>query len=206
MPQAVDKENDPIYEVEAWGTYWTYDAGQFDNFRHTFRLSHRDVNELGIGSVLKVLINEMFKDLLNEKTGEHKFPNFRRHRKIYHGPAVKISGRTLTRKPEMMGREELLKYMQDWNDGEGMAIETDLFNSVAELRTAVKEYEADPTGFLNRQADLMEKKGAKLLDKKAALKLNGVDNTLTKGVDVKLPKAPKNPKGKKKAADDEDYD
>lgn len=199
MPPTANKKpirkqvkSDAEYKITFFGTYFTNEG---PGIRKQF-----EIDTVFDQEMLEVHPTSTFRNDLAPVMMPRKYPDFKRLCKFDYHPPEKISGEQFTDNPDLMSREELLEYATNWNDGEGMELELALYPNLPELRMAVKEYNADPEGFLIRQADMMEKGGDKVARKKAALAKQGIEIGVEQGIDVELPKAGKTQFGKEAAA------
>lgn len=188
--------DEPIYEVEFFGTYHTAEPGKYATFEN--------VKLKFTATMLKDDPLSLFSKVSMEIMPE-KYPDFNALRKWHHYPPVRIDGgKPVRQKLELMGRAELLEYAANWRDGDGMQIELGLINSDPELRDAIKRYEEDPDGFLRLQKMQMEKYGDKIRKKKAILELNNAKVGVGVGAGSTAPKpANKGGRGKKTNPEDE---
>lgn len=174
------KKSDAIYSIRFYGTFFTHAPGVYEQFEMTCKFNQEMIDRDP---------KSVFKNDLAPEMMPQKYPNFRRLRKYFDDPAVKLSGSSFKTNINIMSREELLAYAEDWNDGEGMEIELAMHPTLAMLRTAVQEYENDPEGFLVRQTELMAKHGPKIINKRNSLALQDIEIGVDKGLEVALPAA-----------------
>jgi len=180
-------KSDAIYGITFYGTYWTHNPAEWKDYRVENVKFDQDMVNRGIQSVWKNELGPHMMRLQKNEDGSLKYRDFRRFRDRYYEPPIKISGRQISSNPDLMSREELLSYAEDWNDGEGMELELALYPTVNELRLAVKEYEEDPQGFISRQADIMSRKGERVNNTRDALALQGIELGDFAGIEVSLP-------------------
>lgn len=180
-------KSDAIYGITFYGTYWTHNPAEWKDYRVENVRFDQDMILRGIQSVWKNELGPHMMRMQKKADGSLKYPDFRRFRDRYYEPPIKISGKQITQNVDLMSREEMLTYAEDWNDGEGMELELALYPTVNDLRTAIKEYEEDPQGFITRQADLMAKKGDRIINTRNALALQGIELGDFAGIEVSLP-------------------
>lgn len=172
------KKSDAIYSIRFYGTFFTHAPGVYEQFEMTCKFDQEMIDRDP---------KSVFKNDLAPEMMPQKYPNFRRLRKYFDDPAVQLSGSSYKSNINIMSREALLAYAENWNDSEGMEIELAMHPTLAELRTAVQEYENDPEGFLIRQNELMAKFGDKIKNKRKSLALQNIEIGVDKGLDVSLP-------------------